>query len=105
MNACASSDAPLAPGGQLLIGAATGVQASFTGYIDEVRIYDVAQSPARIAAEHASQRADDANPFVTFGASEAFRDRFVTRGKFLGCQSERFVYVRAPCGCSSSFSR
>jgi len=71
MNACASSGAPLAPGGQLVIGAATSVQASFTGYIDEVRIYDVAQSPARIAAEHASQRADDANPFVTFGAPEA----------------------------------
>ncbi|HEY1554065.1 MAG TPA: DUF2341 domain-containing protein [Kofleriaceae bacterium] len=67
---CTLASTPLPPSGPLLIGSATSVQASFTGMIDEVRLYDVAQTPARIDAEYASQRADEANPFVTFGATE-----------------------------------
>jgi len=62
---CVAADAPLAP--QFFqLGLTSSNAATFQGRLDEVRVAGVARSPARIAAEHASEL----DQLLTYGAPE-----------------------------------
>ncbi|CAN5842723.1 hypothetical protein BH11MYX3_BH11MYX3_34800 [soil metagenome] len=69
-SSCVSAGAPLAPVGTFTLGLAASGAATFTGWIDEVRVLPTALSPKRLDAELVNQRASDANPFVVFSAPE-----------------------------------
>lgn len=64
---CVAAGAPLAP--QFFeLGLTSSNSATFQGRLDEVRVVDVARSPARIAAEHASEL----DQLVSYGTPEPF---------------------------------
>lgn len=52
---CTAAGSPVAPSFGLQIGDATSNSTSFKGYLDEVRVYSVAQSALWLDADHASQ--------------------------------------------------